>query len=34
MKTIFIFLPLVGAIVGSIIGAREYKKYNRRKENK
>lgn len=33
MKISFwIFLPLLGAIVGAIIGGVEYKRYNRRKK--
>lgn len=33
MKISFwIFLPLLGAIVGALIGGREYKRYNSRKK--
>lgn len=29
---VYIFLPVLGGIIGAIIGAREYRNYNRRKK--
>ncbi len=28
MNIVYIFLPLIGAIIGGVIGYREYKKWN------
>ncbi len=31
MKTVFILLPLAGAVLGALIGGRAHRSYNRRK---